>query len=120
MFETTKPATPGTNRTISAGNSISFWVFYRDRSFLFVKKLLLVLHPDSQQSFPFLFLSASLFIDFEVLELIPAVDVAFIFVYFLSWLVSVDYSLIPAAPGNTAYSLDSFKIFDYLKLLFSV
>ena len=84
MFETTKPATPGAN-SISARNSISFLVFYRQELSLCEKNCSLVLHPDSQQSFHFLKISFSLIvIDFEVLELIPALDIAFIFVYFLS------------------------------------
>lgn len=86
MFETTKPATPGANRSISARNSISFWVFYRDKSFLFVRKVVHWFSIQTANSLSTFFISFSVIvIDFEVLELIPAIDVAFIFVYFLSW-----------------------------------
>lgn len=116
MFETTKPATPGTNRTISL-NFISFWVFYRDRSFLWEK--LFTGSPSRQPTvFPIFFISFSLIvIDFEVLELIPAVDVAFTFVYFLSW---SSVWIIPSFLLLRKYCIfsDSFKSFDYLKLLF--
>lgn len=54
MFETTKPATTGANRSTSAGND-HFKCSYIDRSFLFgcERDCSLVLHPRAERSFHF-------------------------------------------------------------------
>ena len=117
MFETTKPATTGANRSISAGND-HFKCSYIDRSFLFVRK---IVHWSSIHMLNNLSISLISFslvvIDFVVLELIPAIDVSFLCIS----CHDLQCGLFPysCCSGNTTYSLDSFKIFDYLKLLFN-